>query len=76
MEKAQPTNSRFDFSIVFEKLEQAKLNSPGLDASLQDPGLNDSIRQIKEIVESYSAPNNLILFTSGVSSPTTVEFVF
>ena len=52
-----------EFKILFDKIAQAKMENPPLAIALYDVGLNESIREIKQIVESYSVPDTTVLFT-------------
>jgi|GEM_PF-6831059 len=52
-----------DFSILFEKLEEAKSIETAAQPSLRDDELNESIRRIKQIVESYSKTPEVFTFT-------------
>lgn len=56
-----------EFQIIFDKLQEIKQDNQEL-FSIASEGTNTlshSINEIKKIVDSYSAPNNIITFTKA-----------
>ncbi len=54
-----------EFQIIFDKINEAKVNHPELIASVDEISLNESIKEIRQIVESLSTPTPTAFFTKS-----------
>lgn len=54
-----------EFQIIFDKINEAKVNHPELIVSVDEINLNESIKEIRQIVESLSTPTPTVFFTKS-----------
>lgn len=67
IEKQSTPHSFSDFQIIFEKLEIVKSQNRELFQVIENEGfsLNESIVEIKKIVDAYNTPTLITTFTKA-----------